>query len=225
MTQYQGHPDQHFGCVTYSQHGEDLMLLNLYSLMGIEPSQTRYLDLGAHHPTNISNTKLLYNRGAHGVNVEANPNLIDSFNEQRPRDINILTGVGPTAGTGTFLMYDSHSGRNTFSVFEAELVCTKYGMAVEREFRLPLRTLNDIVAKECGGYFPTLLSCDIEGYDFDVLESADFSHSYPLVIIVEARREGSQRMARMMNLKGFFPYCRMGENLFFINFSKRNMVY
>src|SRR5690606_9910227 len=80
MRYYSGHPDQHYGHITYSQHGEDLLILNLFDQLQIKnPS---YLDLGAHHPTDISNTKLLYDRGSRGVNIEANRHLIEAFYEQ-----------------------------------------------------------------------------------------------------------------------------------------------
>ncbi len=67
------HPDQRFGGVTHAQHGDDIIIRAVFDNLGIDnPS---YLDIGAHHPTNISNTKLFYDAGSRGINVEANPNL------------------------------------------------------------------------------------------------------------------------------------------------------
>ena len=71
---FAGHPDQAFGPLTYAQFGEDLILANAFALRGIE--KPSFLDIGAHHPVHCSNTALLYARGARGVCVEANPNLI-----------------------------------------------------------------------------------------------------------------------------------------------------
>ena len=67
--------------VSYSQFGEDLALINL-----IGDRTGRYLDIGAHHPSRFSNTRLLYERGWSGVNVEANPELISAFEKARARD-------------------------------------------------------------------------------------------------------------------------------------------
>lgn len=216
---FSGHPDQHFGHLTYSQHGEDLMLLNLCKLIGLE--KPTYLDLGAHHPVNISNTKLLYDRGSRGVNVEANPDLWRVFMHERPQDENVCVGVGLAEGKQTFYMYSQSSGRNTFS---AEEVKTLEGtLKVRSEVTLPVMTLTQLVEKHCAGTFPDILSCDIEGLDYDVLQSADFAkQGSPSIICVEVRRHDTDKFINLLstftgnNPTAFFLYCRMGENLVFV---------
>lgn len=211
MNGYHGHPDQHFGSVTYSQHGEDLMLLNIFDLLSIE--KPSYLDIGAHHPVNISNTKLLYDRGSRGVNVEANPNLFGAFLEQRPEDVNLCMGVGLINGLADFYMYDRWSGRNTFSLEETKTLTDV--LTVKETVRTPIRTLNFIVETYCNNKFPNLLTIDIEGLDLPVIESADFSESSPLVVVTEVRPKDTNAMIEVMHKKDFFLYCRMGENLIF----------
>lgn len=210
---YSGHRDQHFGCSTYSQHGEDLQLLNIFSLLGIE--KPSYIDLGSHDPEIISNTKLLYDRGSRGINVEANPNLIDAFKLMRPKDVNVNVGVGLVEGDADFLMYDKRSGRNTFSLREAESISQL--MKVREVIKLPVKTLNQIIDEYSGGKFPAILSCDIEGLDYDVLDTADMEKSKPIVIIVETRRSDTRKMKEMMWKKDFRLLVRMGENLIFIH--------
>lgn len=213
---YQGHRDQHFGCVTYAQHGEDLMLLNLFSLLDIDVKSNAWLDLGAHHPTTISNTRLLYERGFRGVNVEANPGLIEAFLKERPEDVNVNIGVGLKADReAPFYMYSDTSGRNTFSPDEVKSL--EGVMSVKQEISLPVLPIDAIVSQCCGGVYPILLSCDIEGLDYDVLASADFSKNYPTIIVVETRRDDAIRMVSMMNGKFYSLLCRMGENLIFIH--------
>lgn len=221
LAPYSGHPDQTYGPTTYAQNGEDLMILNLFDLLDVPvPS---YLDLGAHHPVILSNTKALYDRGSHGVNVEANPNLIESFKLYRPDDINLNLGVGPVAGEATFYMYSDTSGRNTFS---ADEVAGQVGLlTVKRELPLPIATVNDIVRDHCSGDFPQFLSCDLEGLDFGVLSGADFVSSSPMIICVETRRDNTKRMAAMLERKGFTVYCRMGENLLFVRNNLKHLVY
>lgn len=220
-TEFRGHPDQHFGYITYSQHFDDGMILNLFKLIGIKnPS---YLDLGAHHPVNISNTKLLYDRGARGVNVEANPILIEAFKRERPLDTNVNIGVDVSSGTATFYMYSDSSGRNTFSPNEVKSL--EGVLTVRSEISLPVWTLQQIVDRYCNGTFPAFLSCDIEGLDYAVLSSAKFTNLTPCVVCVETRPHDGENMKLMMNSKGFFPYCRMGENLFFVRNEFKEMVY
>src|SRR5438552_1880892 len=115
---FSGHADQSFGHLTYSQNGEDLIIANIFHIL--QKSRPTYLDIGAHHPINISNTALLYARGSRGVNVEANPNLIDIFRELRPDDITLNLGVGPQRSKRQFYCIDKWSGRNTFNKQIAE---------------------------------------------------------------------------------------------------------
>lgn len=215
------HPDQKYGCVTYAQHGDDIMLLNLLTLLDIKPSglPLDYLDLGAHHPSTISNTKLLYERGYRGVNIEANPELIEPFNRERPLDLTVNVGVGvlPSQTKAVFYMYSDTSGRNTFSADEVQSL--KGIMTVRKEIELEVKTLDQIIKQYCGGSYPPILLCDIEGLDYEVLKSADFDMFSPIIICVETRRAQTRKMSTMLSEKmpeGYERYCRMGENMFFI---------
>lgn len=209
MSEFKGHPDQHYGHVSYSQHGEDLMILNVFTLLGI--FQGNYLDLGAHHPTNISNTKLLYDLGWSGVNVEANPHLIDRFHVERPMDRNLNIGVGPKAGIMPFYMYDNFSGLN--SLVKSEV---KKHIAAPDKIDVQVLTVNEIIDKFCDGVWPQLLCMDLEGLDYSVLESAILhTLNRPRVICVESRK-GDTKMQDLLWNKGYQSLCRMGENLIFI---------
>lgn len=211
--EFNGHPDQKYGHITYGQHADDLMILNLFTLMGMQ--KITWLDLGAHHPVNISNTKLLYDKGSNGVNVEANPNLIAEFQKHRPKDINVNVGVGLENGMKAFYMYGDSHGRNTFSSEEVESLG---GMSrIRKTVELPVLTVNEIVKRFCGGVWPDLLLTDIEGLDYSVLGSADFSKSKPKIIVTEVRRNETAKFELLLNSQGYEMVCRMGENLFFID--------
>ena len=56
------HPDQLFGDKTYAQHGDDLVIRAIFHSLGI--ATPSYLDVGAHHPERISNTKLFYDNSS-----------------------------------------------------------------------------------------------------------------------------------------------------------------
>jgi FkbM family methyltransferase len=214
------HPDQHWGCVTFAQHGDDLMIVNLFKLLGVElPS---YLDLGAHHPFNISNTALLYERGSRGVNIEANPNLIPPFKLYRPEDKTVNIGVAVLRGGVPFYMYSETSGLNSFSKDHVEKF--KH-LEVRKTEVLDCITVNEIVAKYCNGVWPDLLTLDLEGLDLEILKSADFSKSKPRVICVEVRRGESAAFKSLLAERGYFCYCRMGENLFFVREDDSYLVY
>ena len=79
-----------------------------------------YLDIGAHHPTQFSNTYLFYKRGFRGVLVEPDPELMASIRGARPRDVCIEAGVGIEAATTAQFFVMSTRTLNTFSEGEAK---------------------------------------------------------------------------------------------------------
>jgi FkbM family methyltransferase len=172
------HPDQAFGDKTYSQFGEDLILLNVFYKLGIEKG--RYFDVGAHNPWNISNTALLYERGWRGVCVEANPNQIGGFELARPEDNILNVGVGCSIGTMPFYMIDGYSGRNSFDYTKVSDFIDKYQQFRIQEIRnIPVVTIDSLFQSL---YVPDLLCIDIEGFDYPVLMSMN---ARPKVICVE----------------------------------------
>lgn len=215
---HQPHSDQRYGNLTFSHCGEDLMVKNLFELMGI--SKPSYLDIGAHHPFNISNTALLYSLGSRGVNVEANPKLMEAFREHRPHDINVNIGVALETGMKTFYMWDDRSGRNTFNQEWADRLEVKGG-----ETELQVTTLKDIVDTYCNGVFPDFLSIDIEGMDLPVLKSADFTENRPKIICVECWPADFPEFEKTLSFWGYFQYSRHAMDVIFVHSDYKTMIY
>lgn len=181
---YAGHADQMFGPSTFAQHGDDLVIINIFHNIGVK--RPSYIDIGAHHPLNISNTPLLYNLGCRGINVEPNPNLIEKFFELRPEDCNLNVGVAGSPGELTFYMIDDFSGRNTFDKATAEnFVSSHPEFSILSEIPIQVMTVNQIVETHAGGVFPDFMSIDVEGLDISVVQSMDCSKSKPKLICIE----------------------------------------
>jgi FkbM family methyltransferase len=181
---FRGHRDQLFGGLTFAQAGEDLIIANLFHRMGI--NRPTYLDIGAHHPIQISNTAFFYLRGSSGVNVEANPYLIPEFQRLRPRDVTINIGVADVAGEMDFYIFDDHSGRNTFDQAVAEAFVQEHPQfPILRRVSVEVTTINALVDQYCSGVFPDLLTIDAEGFDARILRSIVFGRSRPSVICAE----------------------------------------
>jgi FkbM family methyltransferase len=207
------HPDQLFGDTTYAQHGDDLVIRAIFHSLGIgNPS---YLDLGAHHPQNISNTKLFYDTGSRGINVEANPILHKLFLEQRPQDINLNVGVGIKSGFQDFYMIDCESGRNSFIKEVAEGFVMDYPeFAITEVRQLPIFTVEQILHHR---RVPDFLSIDIEGMDFEVLQSIDFRR-YPFkVVCVEIQPYSEEDIRTLMHNVGYYSIIKCGFNLIFVD--------
>ncbi|MBZ9705380.1 FkbM family methyltransferase [Mesorhizobium sp. ESP7-2] len=206
-----GHRDQWFGARTYAQHGDDLAILNIFHRLGVD--KPSYLDVGAYHPFDLSNTALLYERGSRGINVEPNEAQLAAFIKARPDDVNLCVGAAPVCGRMMFHHTASDPGRFTFDV------ATAATLGIVRGVELPVLTLNAIVDHHTGGVWPDLLSIDVEGMDVDVLQAADFGATGPRIVIVEANCGGgdtSADLSALMTAKGYVLHSWAGHNMIFV---------
>ena len=204
------------GKSSYSQCGEDLIVDYIFKLRNMP--FPRYLDIGANDPFFLSNTALFYKKGCSGINIEANPKLLQKFRRFRSRDININVGIGPYEAELDFYIIDDPT-LSTFSKEEAEsLVATgKFKLlAVEK---VKLITIEQLIHQYCGGIFPDFLSLDVEGLDFDILRSVPFEKYAPKVICVEAAEysptgAGARRddIIDFLVSKGYYEYANTNLN-------------
>lgn len=206
-----------WGQISYAQHGDDFMAVNIFELLGIE--KPGYLEIGAYDPVDISNTALLHKRGSVGTVVDASAESLKRFEAARPSDRRLHAAVVPAprmVPTIPFYRVDPHHGLNTCDLHEAQT----RGTPIRDNILVPALTLDEIVALCPYGIYPHFLSVDIEGYDFDVLNTSRFSGDCapwgPILICVEVRKEQSHKFMVMMREKGYMPLIRMAENMFFI---------
>jgi FkbM family methyltransferase len=219
---YKGHPDQPFGAVTYSQFGEDHLILNLLYLLGIR--NPTFLDVGAHHPVNCNNTALLYSQGHRGISVEPNLSFKPLYEQLRPEDRLLTVGVGPATGTIDYYMIDDFSGRNTFNREVAEEFVRAYPQFSIREVRkIPVVTLDSIIDNHCEGRWPDLFCIDAEGLDLAIIRSSRLQASPgqgPAVVCVEyvsgANHDESSSLATELIQRGYEQAARTIGNQIFI---------
>ena len=76
---------------SFSQFREDVILYHIFQ--GIQNGF--YVDIGAHHPTLISDTKIFYEMGWSGINIEPLEDGCRELKKQRVRDINLCVTCGP----------------------------------------------------------------------------------------------------------------------------------
>ena len=84
---------------SYAQDGEDRFLVNT---VFAGRAAGMYLDIGASHPSRISNTWLLYKLGWSGVTVEPIERLSKLHRAWRPRDTQVQALIGEADGSMTF---------------------------------------------------------------------------------------------------------------------------
>jgi len=168
---------------SYSQCGEDLICSYIFKQLNIK--KPTYLDIGAFHPTNKSNTYLFYKNKSNGVCVEPDKSLADYFKKKRPRDLCLNVGVSPTGKFEEKNFYTmSAKALNTFSEDEARKYEAFGTHRIEKINKVKIIPINDIIKSnfnEC----PNFISIDVEGLDFDVLKNLDIQKYRPEIFCIE----------------------------------------
>lgn len=207
---------------SYAQAGEDLIIDFIARAMRID--EVTYLDIGAHHPVQFSNTYLFYKRGFRGVLVEPDPELMASIKRARPRDICVEAGVGvqPVADARFFVM--STRTLNTFSEDEAKRYEAMGTHRIEKTISVPIVTVDSILAERFPHKEPTLVSIDVEGLDFEVLSTLDLKRRRPPIICVETLQYSETReevkdmqISRLMSEHDYFAYGDTYINTIFVD--------
>jgi FkbM family methyltransferase len=175
---------------SYSQEGEDLILERFFE----GRKSGFYVDVGAHHPRRFSNTYLLYLRGWRGLNLDANPGSMRMFQHIRPRDINVEAGVSATEGKLTFHVFNDPA----LNTFDRELALKRVNTTYTsvKEVILTTQPLWRLLDQ----YVPAntkidLLTVDVEGLDYEVLQSNDWLRYAPEYVLVERLETPTMAMA------------------------------
>ncbi|MGF7079863.1 FkbM family methyltransferase [Mucilaginibacter sp. UYCu711] len=170
-----------YSITSYSQEGEDLILQRIFNYK----NEGFFIDVGAHHPTRFSNTYLFYLKGWRGINIDAMPGSMNSFEKIRPMDINIECPVSDKEEELKYYIFNE-SALNTFSEEEAKKKNNVDGYYIIEEKKLKAKPLHNILSNHLSDKQEVdFLSIDVEGLDFQVLKSIDWDKVKPKVILAE----------------------------------------
>jgi FkbM family methyltransferase len=171
----------------YGQFYEDYVLA--YVLADVPKGF--YVDVGANDPNRSNVTKLFYDKGWTGINIEPNVAEYEKIVKFRPRDRNYNCGIGDKAGVMTF--YQGEGRNDQISTFDAKLA---ESLRRDKGFRLkevqvPVITLTTLLSKEPTSEI-TFMSIDVEGFEAQVLRGLDLTRFKPVVFCVEATQPGTE---------------------------------
>ena len=164
---------------SYSATGEDVLLRKIFkNKIGF------YVDVGALHPINGSNTHHLYKKGWKGINFDLMIDNIKLFKIFRPRDISINVAVSSKPGFVNSYIFDKGSGLNTLEKNWAE----KWKKIINKNYltiKIKKEKLNTLLKKyNCPNNFD-LLNIDVEGHEIEVIKGLDFRIYKPKIITIE----------------------------------------
>ena len=186
--------------VHWGQDGEDVFLSEAL------PERGFYVDVGAHHPFRFSSTKLLYDKGWSGLNIDVTDAMEKLFPKHRQRDINHFGLVGHPR-QATFYRFVEPA----LSTLDPELARERQeeGCPLLREDHLEVRSLDSILDENGAPKTIDLLCVDAEGADLEVLETVSFENRLVRRVLVElhvpAWKVSSHAISKLLESKGYRP--------------------
>lgn len=164
---------------SYAQDKEDLILADILK----DVKKGFYIDVGANSPDIYSVTKLFYEQGWNGINIEPLPDMYNELCASRERDINLNIGISNTKGT---MMLHVEGMGSTLS----DKVVSDNRMQDKPTMQIKIDTLTNVITY----YAPQdihFLKIDVEGFERQVLEGYDF-HIRPWVFCMESTKPNTE---------------------------------
>ena len=162
---------------SYSFDGEDLIIRS-YFPEGVGG----YIDVGSGSPIRGSNTYHFYKKGFSGICID--PLSLNHFAHKliRPRDISLNNLCGNSKRSVKFYEFRPNEFSTSLHSFAKSLI--RRGIPLINSYKLKTTPLSQITSKHHVTE-PMFLSIDVEGKDYEVLKSFDFTNSRPRVICIE----------------------------------------
>lgn len=216
-------PESPYETICYSQNGEDIILNNLFG----GKRSGFYIDVGAHHPFRFSNTYLFYKMGWNGINIDPLPETMKIFDRYRPNDINIEVGVAQNSGSIPYYMFN-HPAMNTFSKELAD-ERNKVDDPIQMIKQINVLPLSEILDQYLIPHQKIdFLNVDVEGFDYEVLSSNNWTIYRPTVIIYEELDLSNKlsilnsKISNLLNEVGYSYYTRVYNSIIFKLNNKEN---
>jgi FkbM family methyltransferase len=168
-----------------------------------------FVDVGANHPTDMSQTWHLERLGWRGILVEPQPALAQKLKEQRQARVFACACSAP-ANAGKMLRLHTagiHSSLNPYFFVS--------GMRKEDVIEVPARTLDDILEEAQAPVPIDLLSIDVENHEIEVLTGLTLTRWRARLILIEDLAL-NLKLHRLLTSRGYRWMRRTGLNGWYV---------
>ncbi len=166
--------------ISYAQNLEDIVLNRAFQ----NKPTGFYIDVGAHDPVELSVTKLFYDLGWRGINIEPIPKSYEKFEINRPDDINLNIALGAKHDFLSIYEVENYPEYSSLNKKIAEISGKLTGSRVIKSI-IETRTLKEVCDQHCDSFID-FLKIDVEGFEKEVILGADFAKYRPTMIVIEA---------------------------------------
>jgi len=139
-----------------------------------------YIDVGCYHPTRLSNTSFLYNKGWRGINIDISKKSIDLFKIARKKDINLNLGIGNREGISEAYFQKDLFHANTLVYEHAKKFLNKI---IKKKINVV--TLGSIIDRYIKNKKIDFIDIDCEGKDLEVLQGINLNQNEIDLISIE----------------------------------------
>jgi len=179
------------------------------------------VDVGAHHPKRFSNTYLFYKRGWRGINIDAMPGSMRSFNKVRPRDINLELGISEQKAQLDYYIFNEPALNGFSCDLSQERHAAESSYLIKDVIKVDVVPLHEVLDQYLpAGQSIDFMSVDVEGLDFQVLKSNDWNKYRPTYVLAEILTSSlheieQSEIGQFMLNKGYVLYAKCVNSVFF----------
>ena len=192
---------------SYSQHGEDTFIYNYLS--NINQLNGTYIDVGANHPSSISNTYYFYRNGFSGITIEPNRELARLLRFFRQKDKVFQIGIDKKPGLFELYINKAPVLSSLKKIDNKELW---------KSYSVPVLRLDD-VSKFTHFEKVFLLNIDTEGLNYNVIQGCDKTLEKTVLVCIEVdNKDDEMLITKFMTQKhNFRKVKKLGCNIIFVN--------
>lgn len=207
--------------ISYAQNLEDVMLWR--ALKDVENGF--YIDIGANDPEDDSVTKLFYDNGWSGINIEPLDHHYADLSDRRPRDINLKCAAGSTSGELRIWKCDIRG----WATMDENVVATHEENGYQGTWhKVAVKTLSEICNEHVSGDIH-FLKIDVEGFEKSVIEGLDLSKIRPWIIVIEATKpatniENHDLWEHLITEQAYQYAYSDGLNRFYVAIEKKEII-
>lgn len=170
--------------LSHAQNFEDIILWR--ALGNIENGF--YIDIGAQHPEIDSVSKVFYDKGWSGINVEPTKECAELLKENRPRDITIQAAIN--SNKNPIILYEiKKSGLSTTNKEVADRHIRNGYEVIEQ---ITKSVIMDELLAQAGSKEVHWLKIDVEGAEKNSLEGWSNTKNKPWILIIESTYPNTQ---------------------------------